>query len=117
MPDNPILLVTNAGRGETPACESAFEIGQIVEVAETVEGCGGRKGVVAAIVPPGFPPEWAIADAAGKARPLVVSPTRAVVAYIVGFEGSKTPYLLEEHWLTVIEGATANITWERDSNE
>lgn len=104
---NPILLVTNAGHGETPDCpEAEFEVGEVVIYR------GERDCVVAAIVPPGFPPEYALADAQGKARPLMISECSRFPRYIVGRQNDRRPYLAFAAQLKSQGEAPATITWQ-----
>jgi len=95
---NPILLVTDAGRGETPACPDAvFNRGDVVRVRRRKALAHfPREAVVAVAVPPGFPAEYALADLLGEARPLIIGRPRRVVTYILVNEGDRTPYLVAE---------------------
>jgi len=67
---NPVLLVQNAGFGETPVPADAFwqpgeEIGTASEDAPTE----GVDAIVRAVVPVGVPVEYAIADQAKPPQP------------------------------------------------
>lgn len=69
--NHPILMVMNAGRGETPACEAAiFKPGAVVKVRNTKALKNfPREAVVLVAIPPGFSPDWALADLVGEPRP------------------------------------------------
>jgi len=102
----PLLLVKDAGHGETPLEPSAkFKLGDMVRVR------GGRQGAVACVIPKGFPPEWAMADLQKKPRPLVTTKPKAGVSYIVGFENDRRPYLYEERTLRPGKGPPAVVKW------
>lgn len=111
---SPILLVKNAGTGETPLCESKFGIGDVVK-RRNLKWLAGLSDVcvIVAVVPPGFPPEYALADVRKESRPLMVSRPSRAIRYIVGFEGSKTPYILKESDIRERIDRGANITWEQ----
>ena len=98
---NPILMVTHAGRGETPECpEAVFKRGDVVRVRNTQTLRDfPREAVVAAVVPPNFAPEYALADLLGENRPLMISEPRRHISYILVNEGDPKPYLLSEHHL------------------
>lgn len=118
----PILEIKDAGYGETPECDSRFKVGDVVLrrkrkwLSDLPTRC-----VIAAVVPPGFPPEYAIADARKQPRPLMVSKGAGVVKYVVGFEGDRRPYLLSDADIKERIETGAKVTWEaspeRDSDE
>lgn len=95
---NPILLVENAGRGETPPCEDAvFKPGDVVRVRDRKALAKiPRELVVFVAVPPGFPAEHALADLLDEPRPLMITKPFACISYILGREGDKRPYHLLE---------------------
>ncbi len=109
----PVLMVTNAGRGKTPPCPDAkFKRGDMVRrrklkwLAHLPEICA-----IVAPVPPGFPPEYALADISGRPRPLMVSTESRALRYIVAFEGDETPHLLPERVLLPTDLPKAEILW------
>ena len=110
----PVLLIKDAGYGETPKCESRFQIGDLVKrrnrkwLAGLPEIC-----VVVAIVPIGFPPEYAVADASKEPRPLMVMKGARVVQYVIAFEGNRRPFLARDRDLKEREGTGAEVTWDK----
>ena len=69
MKRNPILVVKNAGFGETPVPDNALlKPGQTIEAIDenTLEK---KTGVVLAVVPVGTPIEYAMADQADPKQP------------------------------------------------
>lgn len=115
---NPTILVMNAGRGETPPCPQAkFRPGNMVRTRKLkwLREAAGRTGSIAAVVPPGFPPEYAIADAAGRARPLMISQERSFVQYIVAFAGDGRPWLIREKALLPTDLPDAPVAWSAQS--
>lgn len=113
---DPILLVRNAGTGETPPCDSKFGTGDVVK-RRNLKWLAGLPDVcvIAAVVPPGFPPEYALADAKSEPRPLMISRSSRVVRYIVGFEGSAAPYILKESDIRERVDRGASITWDQSN--
>lgn len=98
MTGNPLLMIVNAGRGETPGCaEAMFRRGDVVRVSRRA-ACRHfpAEAVVAVAVPPGFPAEYALADLLGEARPLMITKPRRVIRYVLVNEGDPTPYLARE---------------------
>jgi hypothetical protein len=95
---NDVLLVKDAGRGATPACPSArFNRGDVVKVRKAKALAHfPREAVVAVAIPPGFAPEYALADLVGAPRPLMITRPRRAVTYILVCEGNPTPYLARE---------------------
>jgi hypothetical protein len=106
MTDGTVLLIGPPGtltvlqgpRGTTPPCpEALFKKNDVVRLRK-------RKhlahlptiAAVAVVIPPGFSPDWAMADLHGKPRPLMCQVGSRSITYIVGFEDNKTPYLLKE---------------------
>lgn len=120
MPGNPILLVTDAGHGETPACpEAKFAVNDLVTVAgNPLIPPAPTPAVVVSVVPPGFPPEYALADAAGQARPLQISKPLGHITYILGVEGDRRPHLVHEHQLAATGERCdpENIQWTRSTD-
>lgn len=98
MTGNPILVLTNAGRGETPPCPAAcFKRGDVVRVRNRrYLAHFPREAIVAVAVPPGFPPEYALADLLGEVRPLMITAPSRAIKYILVVEGDRTPYLVRE---------------------
>lgn len=98
---NPIVVVKNAGRGTTPDCPFArFGRGDVVKLRKVKAVAGlPAEAVVAAVVPPGFPPEYALADLLKEPRPLMVSVPRRNISYILVNEGDLTPYCVGEIYL------------------
>lgn len=94
----PILMPTNAGRGETPPCPDAkFARGDVVNVRKREHLAGlPREMVVLVAVPPGFPGEYALADMLGEPRPLMIEQPCRAVSYILCREGDTTPYHIRE---------------------
>ena len=109
----PILAMINAGRGETPACPTArFAKNAVVRVRRLKHLRHLPEiGAVVAVVPPGFPPEYALADAAGLPRPLMVSEGMRCVSYVIAFEGDQAPHHLRETYLIATDEPPANIAW------
>ena len=95
---NPVLAVTNAGYGETPACASAkFKRGDVVKVRRRSYLLDYPEELVILVaVPPGFPSDYALADLLGEPRPLMIRGSRRIVSYILCREGDTTPYCLKE---------------------
>lgn len=97
-PGTNVILVHNAGRGVTPPCPQApFQRGDVVKVRnrKALEHFP-REAVVAAVVPPGFPADYALADLLDTPRPLMIRKPKRVVTYILVNEGDLTPYLAHE---------------------
>lgn len=95
---NPLLVMTNAGRGETPPCpEAKFARGDVVKVRRRKHLAGiPERLVVLVAVPPGFPGEHALADLLGEPRPFMISAPRRVVSYILCCEGDTKPFGIRE---------------------
>lgn len=96
--NNPVLMVTNAGHGETPPCADAkFARGDIVRVRRRRHLIGIPEHLVVLVaVPPGFPREYALADLLGEARPLMISKPHRAISYILCREGDTKPYGIRE---------------------
>jgi hypothetical protein len=88
-------------RGTTPECpEAKFKKRDVVRVRRLKHLKHlPVMGAVAAVVPPGFSPDWAWADLCGKPRALMCRVPARGVTYIVAFEGDPTPHLLREAYL------------------
>ena len=88
--------------GPTPPCsEAKFKVGDVLRVRRR-KHLGNYRGqlcAVAAVVPPNYSPDWAMADLRGRPRPLMAAVGRNCVQYIVGFEESRTPLLIREKYL------------------
>lgn len=94
---NNTLLIHHAGYGSTPPCPQAkFKIGNVVRIRRHKARGVPQTGAVAVVVPPGIPAEYALADATGKPRPLMVTKESRSVRYIVAFADNPTPYLFGE---------------------
>jgi hypothetical protein len=100
---NPLLVITNAGRGETPACpNAAYKPGDVVKVRRTrALSEWPAELVVLKAIPPGFPADYALADLVGEPRPLMIRAPRRCITYIcceaIGDEKTPTaPYVAKE---------------------
>lgn len=94
------ILKIEGQRGETPACESKFKHGDVVKVRDTKAlHHFPREAVVAGVIPPDFPPDWALADLLGKPRPLLHQVGKNRVSYILVTESDRTPYLADDRHL------------------
>lgn len=100
---NPIVLIRDAGHGETPACPAArFTRGDVVRVRRTKALVAfPPEAVVLVAIPPGFSPDYALADLMGEPRPLMIREGRRTVAYILANDGDATPYWAREADLLV----------------
>lgn len=110
---NPILVVQHAGYGETPPCPQArFKPGDVVKVRRLhfLKHLPDRAAV-ALVVPPGVPPEYVMADAHGRPRPLMVTRRTRTVRYIVAFDGDPTPHLLQEKFLAPSREPPVPVEW------
>ena len=86
-------------RGETPPCpEAKWQKGDVVE-ARKLRGLriAGQRGAVAAVVPPGFSPDWAFADLKGEPRPFMHQVPLRVVSYILAMEGGGAALVRERY--------------------
>lgn len=94
----PVIIVRDAGRGETPAVPNAkFKRGDVVKVRNTKALAHfPREAVVAVAVPPNFPPDYALADLMCEPRPLMHQSGKRTITYILVNEGDLTPYLANE---------------------
>lgn len=94
----PILLIHNAGFGETPPCDDArFKRGDVVRVRNTKALAHfPREAVVAVAIPPGFPADYALADLMKEPRPLMISKEMRCISYILVNEGDDKPYHARE---------------------
>jgi hypothetical protein len=93
-----ILLIKDAGRGETPPCPNAnFKRGDVVKVRNKRKLARfPRELIVAVAIPPGFPVEYALADLVGESRPLIITKSSRAVLYILVRENDPTPYVVAE---------------------
>lgn len=98
---NPVLVVKNAGYGKTPEVpDSKFRRGDVVKIRRLKALAGfPRKAVVLCALPPGFPPEYALADLMGEPRPLMVTQGRRCVSYILVNEGDSQSYIATDKHL------------------
>lgn len=110
---NPMLVVTNAGYGSTPPCEQAkFKPGDVVKLRQLkFLKHLPQIAAIAIVVPPGVPPEYAMADAHGRPRPLMVTRGSKMIRYIVGFEDDETPHLIAEKYLKPSEIPATTVEW------
>ena len=85
-------------RGTTPPCpEAKFAVQDVVKVKRRKHLAHLPSiGAIVAVVPPGFSPDWALADAAGEPRPLMCLAGEKKVTYIVAFENDLAPHLMRE---------------------
>ncbi len=86
-------------RGTTPPCpEARFAANDMVRVRNRrhLGILRGKLCVVAVAIPPGFSPDWALADLRGAPRPLMYEVGRRTITYLVGFENDKRPWLMRE---------------------
>jgi len=84
---NPILMVMNAGFGETPLpADALMEPGQTLKIMNSQDGTEHSAKIVA-VCPAGVPIEYAIADQSGEARPLMV--TAAHRCPVIEFDGGR----------------------------
>ena len=113
---NPLLLVLDAGHGTTPACpEARYSKGQVIK-RRAVKWLKDRPVLasIAAVVPPGFPPEHALADAFGQPRPLMVTAPKRSVYYVVAFDGDLRPALLAEKDIKCATGDVMKVGMTND---
>ncbi|MER9814249.1 hypothetical protein [Mesorhizobium sp. M0129] len=85
---NPILIVANAGRGETPIpSEALLKPGDELNIHNS-EDASQRPAKCIAVAPAGVPVEYAIADQTGVARPLMITkPKHREPIYVLEWEG------------------------------
>lgn len=95
---NPVLVIKDAGRGETPSCEAAvYHPGDVVKVRNTrALAHFPRELVVLKAIPPGFPAAYALADLVGDVRPLMITAPKRCISYILCRDGDTTPYVARE---------------------
>lgn len=110
----PILLVNPVGeRGVTPACpEAQFKAGDVVRVRRLKHLRHlPERAAVAIVVPPGFSPDHAMADAKGEGRPLMHAVPARTVTYIVAFDNNPVPHLLRERDLEATTEPPVEVRW------
>jgi hypothetical protein len=103
-------------RGVTPPCLTAkFKINDVVRTRRLkhLGDLAGRLCAIAAVVPPSFSPDWALADLRGSPRPLMAEVGRHYVTYLVVFEGERQLWLIREAYLLPTGKPAANIVVER----
>jgi hypothetical protein len=100
--NNPILFIKDAGHGETPACPDAiFKRGDVVAVRNTKALAHfPREAIVAVAIPPGFSPDWALADLVGEPRSALAQVGSRGVTYILVVEYGSQVWLAREKDLT-----------------
>ncbi|RWQ56515.1 MAG: hypothetical protein EOS82_03190 [Mesorhizobium sp.] len=88
MMPNPILLVNDAGHGETPVPSDALlKPGDVLNIHNS-EDDTQRPAKCVAVAPVGVPVEYAIADQTGTARPLMITnPAHREPIYVLEWEG------------------------------
>lgn len=94
-----VLIVQNAGRGVTPPCAAAiYSPGAVVKVRRTKAlSHFPPELVVLGAIPPGFSPDYALADLVGEPRPLMIREGKRCITYICcRADGDTTPYLARE---------------------
>lgn len=98
-PDGPVAI--DGGTGVTPDYpEAQFKRGDVVKLRRMKALASfPREAIVAAVVPPHFSPDWALADLVGERRPLMHQVGARVVTYILVNEGDPKSYLLKEKHL------------------
>lgn len=105
MNDGTVLLigggqvhVITGPRGTTPECpEAKFKRGDVVRLRRLKHlKHMPDRAAVAVVIPPGFSPDWAMADLRNAPRPLMCMVGSRRVTYIVGFDSNPTPYLISE---------------------
>jgi len=110
------MLHLQGPRGTTPGCpEAKFKRGDVVRVRRKkhLMHLPDRAAIVT-VIPPGFSPDWAMADLRGEPRPLLHAVGRSMITYIVGFDGNPKPYLLKERDLLPSNEAPVEIVVEAD---
>jgi len=95
---NNTIFVLNAGKGETPICPQAiFKRGDVVKIRNKKSlSHFPREAIIAVAIPPGFSPDYALADLLGEPRPLMIREGKRCVSYILVNEGDETPYIARE---------------------
>jgi hypothetical protein len=85
-------------RGETPSCaEAKFKRGDVVKVRNTKALAQfPREAVIAVAIPPGFSPDFALADLVGEPRPLMAQVGSRSITYVLVRENDPKPYLARE---------------------
>lgn len=96
-PGTPVMILQGE-RGTTPPCpEGKFKKNDMVRLRNRRHFSKLPKiAAIAAVIPPGFSPDWALADLRGEPRPLLHQVGSRQITYLVGFEGNRTPYLFKE---------------------
>lgn len=90
---NPILLIENAGYGTTPECPQAkFKRADICKYRK-------QEVVISVVVPPGHPAEYAMADARGEPRPLMITEPKPGITYVCALDGDLRGHLIPERML------------------
>jgi hypothetical protein len=104
---NPLLLVKNAGFGETPIPKNALlQPGDPLTFNDDNDG-SKTDGIVIAVVPKGGCIEYAIADQNKQPRPLVVSDNHSgQTLYVVEYKG-KHIYIAQAQMKRGIDAAKA----------
>src|SRR6185312_4086859 len=110
---NNTLLIHHAGYGVTPPCPKAkFKVGDVVKVRRLKHLRDlPDRAAIAIVVPPGFPAEYAHADALQKPRPLMVTKPLRGVSYIVAFDNDPRPMHLRESYLVTSGEPPVEVKW------
>ena len=98
-------------RGETPSClEFKFKRGDVVRRRRLKCMVSfPDEFIVVVAIPPGFSPDWALADLIGDPRPLMAQVGSRFVTYILVREGDSKSYLIREKWLLPTNKPTVEI--------
>lgn len=88
MAKNPILLVRNAGHGETPIpADALLKLGDVLQIHDSNTGTQ-HPGKVLAIAPVGVSIDIALADQSGQPRPLMQrEATHKEMLYVLDVDG------------------------------
>jgi hypothetical protein len=100
-------------RGTTPPCPNAlFAVNQMLRIRRHrhLGDLRDKFCAVAAVIPPHFSPDWALADLRGSPRPLMAAVGRPYVMYLIGIEGDARPWLIREKYLRATDLPLAEIT-------
>jgi hypothetical protein len=103
-------------RGTTPSHLAAkFKVNEtaLIRKRKHLGELRGRLCAIAAVIPPGFSPDWALADLRGAPRPLMCQVGARDVTYLVGFENDRRPWLIHERDLLPSGEPPANIVVEK----
>lgn len=105
--------------GETPKCpEAKFKVGDVVRVRR-LKFLRHLPDIaaVAAVVPPNYSPDWAMADLRGTPRPLLYAVGSRQIQYIVGFDQNPKPYLMKEKYLLPSDEPPVEIKIQKEERQ